>query len=73
MNRLFFTPNQVGLTKVEAALATLKSALYLYLTVMIFRPPPPPYRTINPDVEIAAFNYDITTVENFQRFVTALR
>jgi molybdopterin/thiamine biosynthesis adenylyltransferase len=26
MNRLFFTPDQVGLSKVEAAITTLKSA-----------------------------------------------
>ncbi|CAD0194496.1 unnamed protein product [Chrysodeixis includens] len=48
MNRLFFQPHQAGLSKVDAAAATLQ--------------------TINPDVTIDAYNYNITTVDNFQNF-----
>lgn len=52
MNRLFFTPDQVGLTKVEAAALTL--------------------RNINPDVEIFTHNYNITTVDSFDKFLNAI-
>ncbi|EDV46044.1 ubiquitin-like modifier-activating enzyme 5 [Drosophila erecta] len=52
MNRLFFTPNQAGLSKVAAAGATLNF--------------------INPDVEIEMFNFNITTVDNFDRFLNAI-
>ncbi|XP_023951516.2 ubiquitin-like modifier-activating enzyme 5 [Bicyclus anynana] len=48
MNRLFFQPHQAGLSKVDAAAATLQA--------------------INPDVAIDAYNYNITTVDNFQKF-----
>ncbi|XP_045777924.1 ubiquitin-like modifier-activating enzyme 5 [Maniola jurtina] len=48
MNRLFFQPHQAGLSKVDAAAATLQS--------------------INPDVVIDTYNYNITTMENFQNF-----
>ncbi|CAH2049858.1 unnamed protein product, partial [Iphiclides podalirius] len=48
MNRLFFQPHQAGLSKVDAAAATLQA--------------------INPDVAIDAHNYNITTVDNFQKF-----
>ncbi|KAG7311055.1 hypothetical protein JYU34_003912 [Plutella xylostella] len=48
MNRLFFQPHQAGLSKVDAAAATLQN--------------------INPDVQIDAYNYNITTVDNFQKF-----
>ncbi|KAJ2940747.1 hypothetical protein O0L34_g14858 [Tuta absoluta] len=48
MNRLFFQPHQAGLSKVDAAAATLQN--------------------INPDVTIEAHNYNITTMDNFQRF-----
>ncbi|CAK1601553.1 unnamed protein product [Parnassius mnemosyne] len=48
MNRLFFQPHQAGLSKVDAAAATLQA--------------------INPDVTIDAHNYNITTVDNFQKF-----
>ncbi|XP_028034113.1 ubiquitin-like modifier-activating enzyme 5 [Bombyx mandarina] len=48
MNRLFFQPHQAGLSKVDAAAATLQN--------------------INPDVTIDAYNYNITTVDNFQKF-----
>ncbi|XP_053665529.1 ubiquitin-like modifier-activating enzyme 5 [Anopheles marshallii] len=53
MNRLFFTPDQAGLSKVEAAAKTLQF--------------------INPDVAITTHNYNITTVENFDRFLDAIR
>ncbi|PXF47580.1 Ubiquitin-like modifier-activating enzyme 5 [Gracilariopsis chorda] len=49
MNRLFFRPEQSGLSKVEAARNTLLG--------------------INPDVEIEAFNYDITSLDNFDHFM----
>ncbi|XP_043659072.1 ubiquitin-like modifier-activating enzyme 5 [Drosophila teissieri] len=52
MNRLFFTPDQAGLSKVAAAAATLSF--------------------INPDVEIETHNYNITTVENFDRFLDTI-
>lgn len=53
MNRLFYQPHQVGLSKVEASARSL--------------------RDINPDVEIEAHDYNITTVENFHRFMNTLR
>ncbi|GBP76898.1 Ubiquitin-like modifier-activating enzyme 5 [Eumeta japonica] len=53
MNRLFFQPHQAGLSKVDAAAATLQN--------------------INPDVAIDAYNYNITTVENFQKFMDTIR
>lgn len=53
MNRLFFTPDQAGLSKVDAAAKTLNF--------------------INPDVEILTNNYNITTVESFEKFLDQLR
>lgn len=53
MNRLFFQPHQAGLSKVDAAAATLQN--------------------INPDVSIDAYNYNITTVDNFQHFCDTIR
>uniref|UniRef100_A0A182K2V0 Ubiquitin-like modifier-activating enzyme 5 n=1 Tax=Anopheles christyi TaxID=43041 RepID=A0A182K2V0_9DIPT len=53
MNRLFFTPDQAGLSKVEAAAKTLNF--------------------INPDVAITTHNYNITTVDNFDHFLDAIR
>lgn len=52
MNRLFFTPDQAGLSKVEAAARTLSF--------------------INPDVRIETHNYNITTVENFDNFLSTI-
>uniref|UniRef100_A0A1A9Z631 Ubiquitin-like modifier-activating enzyme 5 n=1 Tax=Glossina pallidipes TaxID=7398 RepID=A0A1A9Z631_GLOPL len=52
MNRLFFTPDQAGLSKVEAAARTLSF--------------------INPDVCIETHNYNITTVESFDKFLYAI-
>ncbi|KAH8303166.1 hypothetical protein KR059_002489 [Drosophila kikkawai] len=52
MNRLFFTPDQAGLSKVEAAARTLGF--------------------INPDVRIETHNYNITTVDNFDRFLATI-
>jgi len=49
MNRLFYTPDQCGMTKVAAARKSLSF--------------------INPDVEIEDYNYNITTVENFEHFM----
>ncbi|XP_021703960.1 ubiquitin-like modifier-activating enzyme 5 [Aedes aegypti] len=53
MNRLFFTPDQAGLSKVEAAAKTLNF--------------------INPDVKILTNNYNITTVESFDKFLNAIK
>lgn len=53
MNRLFFTPDQAGLSKVEAAARTLNF--------------------INPDVEISTNNYNITTVESFDKFLETIQ
>lgn len=53
MNRLFFTPDQAGLSKVDAAARTLSF--------------------INPDVEIITHNYNITTVESFDKFLNAIQ
>lgn len=53
MNRLFFTPDQAGLSKVDAAAKTLNF--------------------INPDVEILTNNYNITTVDSFEKFLDAIR
>jgi len=52
MNRLFFQPHQSGLSKVSAAVDTLK--------------------LINPDVEFEAYNYNITTVDNYDHFIQIL-
>lgn len=52
MNRLFFTPDQAGLSKVEAAAKTLSF--------------------INPDVTIETHNYNITTVESFEKFLDTI-
>ncbi|XP_055840920.1 ubiquitin-like modifier-activating enzyme 5 [Episyrphus balteatus] len=53
MNRLFFTPDQAGLSKVEAAAKTLTF--------------------INPDVSIETHNYNITTVESFDKFLNTIQ
>lgn len=53
MNRLFFTPDQAGLSKVDAAARTLQF--------------------INPDVSIHTHNYNITTVESFDKFLNAIQ
>lgn len=53
MNRLFFTPDQAGLSKVEAAAKTLNF--------------------INPDVTIETNNYNITTVESFDKFLDTIK
>lgn len=52
MNRLFFRPEQSGLSKVDAAVETL--------------------RNINPDVSYESYNYDVTSVENFDHFMDRL-
>lgn len=52
MNRLFYRPEQAGLTKTEAAARTL--------------------RGINPDVEIEAYSFNVTTVEGYDKMVAAL-
>ncbi|XP_013100769.2 ubiquitin-like modifier-activating enzyme 5 [Stomoxys calcitrans] len=52
MNRLFFTPDQAGLSKVKAAAKTLTF--------------------INPDVSIETHNYNITTVESFDKFLDTI-
>jgi len=49
MNRLFYTPDQCGMSKVAAARKSLSF--------------------INPDVHIEDYNYNITTVENFDHFM----
>jgi ubiquitin-like modifier-activating enzyme 5 len=53
MNRLFYTPDQIGLTKVEAAKLTLEK--------------------INPDVEIEGYAYNITSNENYEKFLDQIR
>lgn len=53
MNRLFFTPDQAGLSKVEAAARTLQF--------------------INPDVDIVTYNYNITSVDSFDHFLSAIQ
>lgn len=53
MNRLFFTPDQAGLSKVDAAAKTLNF--------------------INPDVNILTNNYNITTVDSFDKFLDAIK
>lgn len=52
MNRLFFTPDQAGLSKVEAAAKTLTF--------------------INPDVTIETHNYNITTMDSFDKFLDTI-
>lgn len=53
MNRLFFQPHQAGMTKTDAAQATLLG--------------------INPDVQFESYNYNITTVDNFDHFMSRIR
>eukprot|EP01135_Chromosphaera_perkinsii_P001386 Nk52_evm3s166 gene=Nk52_evmTU3s166 len=53
MNRLFFRPDQSGMSKVEASKETLVD--------------------INPDVVFETYNYNITTVENFDHFMNVLQ
>lgn len=53
MNRLFYTPDQCGMTKVAAAKKSLSF--------------------INPDVEIDDYNYNITTVDNFEHFLERIQ
>ena len=53
MNRLFYTPDQCGMTKVAAAKKSLSF--------------------INPDVEIEDYNYNITTVDNFEHFLERIQ
>uniref|UniRef100_A0A1A9WN02 Ubiquitin-like modifier-activating enzyme 5 n=1 Tax=Glossina brevipalpis TaxID=37001 RepID=A0A1A9WN02_9MUSC len=52
MNRLFFTPDQAGVSKVVAAARTLGF--------------------INPDVCLETHNYNITTVESFDKFLNTI-
>lgn len=52
MNRLFFRPDQAGLSKVHAAVLTL--------------------RAINPDVVFDHHNYDITSLDNYDHFISCL-
>ena len=49
MNRLFYTPEQIGMEKVEAAKQTLEK--------------------INPDVKIEVHSCNITTSENYDKFL----
>ena len=53
MNRLFYTPDQCGMSKVAAAKKSLTF--------------------INPDVQIEDYNYNITTVDNFEHFMGCIR
>jgi len=53
MNRLFFQPQQAGLSKVHAAKETLVH--------------------INPDVKFEVYNYNITTTDNFDHFMSRLK
>ena len=53
MNRLFYTPDQCGMSKVAAAKKSLTF--------------------INPDVQIEDYNYNITTVENFEHFMGKIK
>ena len=52
MNRLFYTPDQCGMSKVAAARKSLSF--------------------INPDVEFEDYNYNITTVDNFEHFMSRI-
>ena len=53
MNRLFYTPEQAGLSKVEASRETLTK--------------------INPDVVFEAYNYDVTSLDNYDHFLGRIR
>lgn len=53
MNRLFFRPEQSGMSKVDAAKATLTG--------------------INPDVLFESYNYDITSIDNYDHFLGRIR
>ena len=53
MNRLFYTPDQCGMSKVAAARKSLSF--------------------INPVVNFEDYNYNITTVENFEHFMGRLK
>eukprot|EP00294_Goniomonas_avonlea_P008682 CAMPEP_0114548502 /NCGR_PEP_ID=MMETSP0114-20121206/5015_1 /TAXON_ID=31324 /ORGANISM="Goniomonas sp, Strain m" /LENGTH=411 /DNA_ID=CAMNT_0001733095 /DNA_START=15 /DNA_END=1250 /DNA_ORIENTATION=+ len=53
MNRLFFRPEQSGMSKVDASAQTL--------------------RGINPDVVFETYNYNITTMDNFEDFMKRIQ
>lgn len=53
MNRLFYTPEQAGMSKVEASRETLAK--------------------INPDVIFEAYNYDVTSLDNYDHFLGRIR
>ncbi|KAF5730951.1 NAD(P)-binding Rossmann-fold superfamily protein [Tripterygium wilfordii] len=53
MNRLFFRPDQVGMTKTDAAVQTLSE--------------------INPDVVLESYTMNITTVQDFETFMSSLK
>ena len=69
MNRLFFRPDQSGLSKVEAARDTLwlvcgdGGTQYIHLFSSV----------INPDVQFEVHNYNITTIDNFPHFMDRIR
>lgn len=52
MNRLFFRPEQSGMSKVEASKQTLED--------------------INPDVEFECYNYNITSNDNYEHFISRI-
>jgi ubiquitin-like modifier-activating enzyme 5 len=53
MNRLFYTPDQIGMDKVDAAKVTLEK--------------------INPDVIIEGYSYNITTSDNYDKFLDRIK
>lgn len=80
MNRLFFQPHQAGLSKVEAAEHTLRSADSHYSSIQndfsfYFLNSCDTFtnRNINPDVTFETHNYNITTMENFTHFMDRIR
>ncbi|KAK6032039.1 ThiF family protein [Ostertagia ostertagi] len=81
MNRLFYQPHQSGLSKVEAAkdnscfMFVCPNGRYCWNNLFLEQPHRSReiFRHINPDVTIETHNYNITTVENFNKFVDRIR
>ncbi len=81
MNRLFFRPEQCGMTKTDAAVQVLSSnalpAWGLGLTLYRSRRPqhiaaPQTLSGINPDVALESYTMNITTLDGFDSFKASL-
>ena len=77
MNRMFYTPDQCGMSKVHCRRlcrqqprpADATRAVSLAIPSRKVAAARKSLHFINPDVEIDDFNYDITTMDNFEHFM----